>query len=64
MRVYINPEALALNQVSAIVRGGAGDYILFSTPLQNIPSGANQATIEQMSSAALAAARQWADTNG
>jgi hypothetical protein len=64
MRVYINPEALVLNQVSAIVRGGAGDHILFDTPLQNIPNGADQATIGQMLSAALAAAQQWADTNG
>ena len=50
MKVYINPEAKYLNQISAVVRDDSGE-LLGCTRLQNIPKGATEAEINEMEEA-------------
>lgn len=49
---YINPEALALNQVQALVADEDG-HPIDSTELANIPEGATPDDVEQMKLSAL-----------
>jgi len=49
---YINPEALALNQVQALVADEDG-HPIDSTELANIPEGATPDDVERMKLSAL-----------
>ncbi len=58
MKVYINPEAEYLGQISALVRDDSGK-LLGCTKLRNIPKGSTEAEIDEMKRAALAAAKNF-----
>ncbi len=58
MKIYINPEAEFLGQISAVVRDEDGKF-LGCTKLQNIPKGATEAEIDEMKRMALATAKNF-----